>query len=194
MKNQDNFFNELKYSIDHLDRKNLESLVKGIKKIKKEKGRIFFLGVGGSAGNSSHAVNDFRKICNIESYAVCDNVSELTARTNDEGWDTVFEQYLITSKFNKKDLLFVFSVGGGNLKKNVSVNLIKAIKVAKKRSGKVLGIVGRKDGYTYKHGNVVIDVPVAETKLTTPIAEAFQAVIWHLLISHPKLAKNKTKW
>ena len=190
----ENYFNEVVNTTKKISRTKIDKMLDLLSKCRNNKGRIFFVGVGGSAGNCSHAVNDFRKLCNIESYAVCDNVSELTARTNDEGWDTVFEQYLITSKFNKKDLLFVFSVGGGNLKKNVSVNLIKAIKVAKKRSGKVLGIVGRKDGYTYKHGNVVIDVPVAETKLTTPIAEAFQAVIWHLLISHPKLAKNKTKW
>ena len=138
MKNQDNFFNELKYSIDHLDRKNLESLVKGIKKIKKEKGRIFFLGVGGSAGNSSHAVNDFRKICNIECYSPVDNISELTARTNDEGFEKIFSKYLINSRLSNRDAIFIMSVGGGNKKLNISTNLIEAILLAKKKKLKFL--------------------------------------------------------
>ena len=194
MKNQDNFFNELKYSIDQLDQKNLESLVKGIKKIKEDKGRIFFLGVGGSAGNSSHAVNDFRKICNIECYTPTDNVSELTARINDEGWDTSFKNWLITSNLNSKDAIFIFSVGGGNLKKKISVNLIESIKLAKKTKSKILGIVGKKDGYAYQNGDAVLSINVKESKYLTPISEAMQAVVWHCLVSQPILQKNKTKW
>ena len=150
--------------------------------------------MGGSAGNCSHAVNDFRKLCNVEAYAITDNVSEITARTNDEGFETIFDQYLIISNLRKNDILFIFSVGGGNLKKNVSVNLINAIKLAKKKKAKVLGIVGKKNGYTYKNGDVVLDIDTKDKKLITPISESYQAVIWHLLVSHPLLAKNKTKW
>jgi D-sedoheptulose 7-phosphate isomerase len=194
MKNQDNFFNELKYSIDHLDRKNLESLVKGIKKIKKEKGRIFFLGVGGSAGNSSHAVNDFRKICNIECYSPVDNISELTARTNDEGFEKIFSKYLINSRLSNRDAIFIMSVGGGNKKLKISTNLIEAILVAKKKNSKIFSIVGRKDGYAYKKSNISLLVKVNNKKLLTPISESMQAVIWHFLVTDKRLQSNKTKW
>ena len=194
MKNQDNFFNELKYSIDQLNKKNLENLVKGIKKIKENKGRIFFLGVGGSAGNSSHAVNDFRKICNIECYSPADNVSELTARTNDEGFDKIFSKYLINSRLSNRDAIFIMSVGGGNKKLNISTNLIEAILLAKKKKAKVFSIVGRKDGYAYKHSNISMLIKVKDVKLLTPISESMQAVIWHFLVTDKRLQSNKTKW
>jgi len=194
MKNQDNFFNELKYSIDQLNQKNLENLVKGIKKIKENKGRIFFLGVGGSAGNSSHAVNDFRKICNIECYSPADNVSELTARTNDEGFNKIFSKYLINSRLSNRDAIFIMSVGGGNKKLNISTNLIEAILLAKKKKAKVFSIVGRKDGYAYKHSNISMLIKVKDGKLLTPISESMQAVIWHFLVTDKRLQSNKTKW
>ena len=162
--------------------------------MQKKKGRIFFLGVGGSAANSSHAVNDFRKLCNIESYTPTDNVSELTARINDEGWDTSLSNWLKVSKLNKNDAIFIMSVGGGNLKKKVSVNLINAIKYAKKNKSKIFGIVGKKDGYTRINANVSILIPNVNNKLITPHTEAFQAVVWHCLVSHPLLQVHKTKW
>ena len=177
-----------------IDKKKIQKLAEEIYKIKKKRGRLFFLGVGGSAGNCSHAVNDFRKICNIESYCPTDNVSELTARINDEGWETSFQEWLKSSNLTKKDAIFVMSVGGGNFKKKISVNLIKSINFAKKRNSQIVGIVGRKDGYTYKHADVCIDIPNINNKLITPFSEGFQAVIWHSLVSHPILQDNKTKW
>lgn len=172
----------------------IESLVKALVKIKKKSGRLFFLGVGGSAGNSSHAVNDFRKLCNIEAYAPTDNVSELTARINDEGWAFSFSDWLKVSRLNKNDALFIFSVGGGNKKANVSTNLIKAIDYARKIKANIFGIIGKKDGYTNKYGDRVIIIPEIDKKLITPHTEAFQAVVWHCLVSHPLLQSNKTKW
>jgi D-sedoheptulose 7-phosphate isomerase len=157
-------------------------------------GRLFIIGVGGSAGNCSHAVNDFRKLCGIEAYAPTDNVSELTARTNDEGWHTVFAEWLKVSRANDKDAVLVFSVGGGNLEKNVSPNIVAALNEAKTRGMKILGIVGRDGGYTKQVGDVVVLVPTVAESRVTPHAEAFQAVIWHCLVSHPKLQKNATKW
>ncbi len=189
-----NFFDEVKIIANKIDKKNLENLAKEIHIIQKKRGRIFFLGVGGSAANSSHAVNDFRKLCNIESYTPTDNVSELTARINDEGWDTSLSNWLRVSKLNKNDAIFILSVGGGNLKKKVSVNLINAIKYAKKRKSKIFGIVGKKDGYTRINANVSILIPNVNDKLITPHAEAFQAVVWHCLVSHPLLQVHKTKW
>ena len=150
--------------------------------------------MGGSAGNATHAVNDFRKICNVECYTPTDNVSELTARINDEGWDTSFKNWLITSNLNSKDAIFIFSVGGGNLKKKVSINLIEAIKLAKKRKSKVLGVVGKKNGYAYKYGDAVLNIEIDNLSYITPISEAMQAVVWHCLVSQPILQKNKTKW
>ena len=194
MINKNNFFENLKQSIDLLDKKKLDNLIKEIKKIKNNKGRIFFLGVGGSAGNSSHAVNDFRKICNIECYSPVDNVSELTARTNDEGFDKIFSKYLINSNLSKKDAIFIMSVGGGNKKLNISTNLIEAILVAKKKKTKVFSIVGRKDGYAYKKSNISILIKVNERKLLTPISESMQAVIWHFIVTDKRLQSNKTKW
>jgi D-sedoheptulose 7-phosphate isomerase len=185
-----NFFDTL----TKLDEKNILKIVAILKKIRNSKGRLFIIGIGGSAGNASHAVNDFRKLCDIDTYTPVDNVSEITSKTNDEGFDTIFDTYLKLSKFNKKDALMVFSVGGGNFKKNVSVNLIKAIKFANLKKGKVISIVGRKDGYAYKHSNVKVFIDVNDKKLVTPLAETFQVLLWHLLVSHPDLQKNKTKW
>lgn len=170
---------------------NIERLAEILSKIK---GRVFVVGVGGSAGNASHMVNDLRKLCHIEAYAPTDNVSELSARTNDEGFETVFQAYLETSRFNQNDVLFVLSVGGGSLERNVSVNLIKAINYAKSQNGIVLGITGKADGYLASNADVVVIVPTIETSRVTPHSEAFQAVIWHCLVSNPILQKQKTKW
>ena len=181
-------------TLNKLVEKNILEIVAILKKVRNSKGRLFIIGVGGSAGNASHAVNDFRKLCNIDTYTPVDNVSEITSKTNDEGFDTIFDTYLKLSKFNKNDALMVFSVGGGNFKKKVSVNLIKAIKFANLKKGKVISIVGRNDGYAYKNSNVKIFIDVEEKKLVTPLAETFQVLLWHLLVSHPDLQKNKTKW
>tara|TARA_B100000989_G_scaffold104882_1_gene76842 strand:- start:254 stop:847 length:594 start_codon:yes stop_codon:yes gene_type:complete len=180
--------------IEQIDDQKIEEMVKILFKVRENGGRLFFLGVGGSAGNCSHAVNDFRKIVGIESYAPTDNVSELTARTNDEGWDTIFSEWLRTSNLKKNDCIFIFSVGGGNLEKNVSTNLIKAIDYAKEMEANILGVVGRDGGYTYSNSNAVLIVPVVNIENITPHTEAFQAVIWHLIVSHPSLKKNQTKW
>jgi D-sedoheptulose 7-phosphate isomerase len=157
-------------------------------------GRLFILGVGGSAANASHAVNDFRKICGLEAYAPTDNVSELTARTNDEGWAGVFEGWLRVSHLREADALLVFSVGGGNLENNVSPNLVAAIQYARKVGAKVTGIVGRDGGYTARNADACVIVPTVNAKHVTPHAEAFQAVIWHLLVTHPALKQAETKW
>ncbi len=157
-------------------------------------GRLFILGVGGSAGHASHAVNDFRKICGFEAYAPTDNVSELTARTNDEGWETTFVEWLKTSRLSDKDGLLIFSVGGGNKEKNVSVNLVRAIDLAKERGAKIFGIVGRDGGHTKKMADACVLVPVIDASRTTPHTEGFAAVVWHLLVSHPKLQIAATKW
>lgn len=178
----------------NIDIKAVLGLIKAIKKIKSNRGRIFFLGVGGSAGNSSHAVNDFRKLCNIESYSPLDNVSELTARINDEGWDTSLSNWLKISRLSHKDAIFVFSVGGGNLKKKISVNLINAAVYAKKKKSKIFGVVGKNDGYIAKNADNVIIIPNINPSLVTPYSEAYQAVVWHALVSHPLLQSNKTKW
>ena len=171
------FFDNIERVSNLIDKNQLNNLVKGLLKVKKDKVRIFFLGVGGSAGNCSHAVNDFRKLCNLESYTPIDNVSELTARINDEGWENSFKDWLIASNLNKSDVLFIFSVGGGNKEKNVSTNLIKAIDLAVQKKSKIFGIVGRKDGYLAKKGNCVIIMPTVEKNLLTPLTESYQAVI-----------------
>jgi D-sedoheptulose 7-phosphate isomerase len=162
--------------------------------LREREGRLFFIGVGGSAGNCSHAVNDFRKLCGIECYAPTDNVSELTARTNDEGWETVFREWLITSRASKNDGLFVMSVGGGNLERGVSVNIVRALELAVERGMTVFGIVGRDGGHTRRLGRHVVVVPTVDEKLVTPHTEAFHAVIWHCLVSHPRLQQRATKW
>ena len=173
---------------------DIEKMAELLVKVKQEDGRVFFLGVGGSAGNCSHAVNDFRKIVGIESYAPTDNVSELTARTNDEGWETVFVEWLKTSKLSKKDALFILSVGGGNIEKNISPNLVKAIQHAKTIGAKVTGVVGRDGGFTAQVADACLIVPTVNSETITPHSEAFQAVIWHLLVSHPNLKVHQTKW
>jgi D-sedoheptulose 7-phosphate isomerase len=186
--------NEAAEIIQKMDVAAIEKMVDLLVTVKTEGGRIFFLGVGGSAGNCSHAVNDFRKIVGIESYAPTDNVSELTARTNDEGWATVFVEWLQTSKLDAKDAVFILSVGGGNLEKNISPNLVEALKYAVTVGAKVAGVVGRDGGYTSQVADACVIVPTVNAENITPHSEAFQAVIWHLLVSHPKLKANQTKW
>ena len=177
-----------------IDSDEIEKMASLINSIRSNNGRIFFLGVGGGAGHASHAVNDFRKICNIESYAPTDNVSELTARVNDDGWDTCYVNWLKGSNLSKNDLLFVFSVGGGNLEKNISVNILKSLELAKNIGAKVCGVVGRDGGYTKQVADVCIVVPTENEKNVTPHTEAFQAVVWHLLVAHPLLLANEMKW
>jgi D-sedoheptulose 7-phosphate isomerase len=180
--------------IEKLDIASIEKVADLLAKVKIDQGRIFFLGVGGSAGNCSHAVNDFRKIVEIESYAPTDNVSELTARTNDDGWPTIFVPWLKLSKLNSKDAVFIFSVGGGNLEKNISPNLVNALKLAKTVGAKITGVVGRDGGYTAQVADACVIIPTVNTETITPHSEVFQAVVWHLLVSHPKLKENQTKW
>jgi D-sedoheptulose 7-phosphate isomerase len=180
--------------LNKIDEHSIERVADLLADVKKNQGRIFFLGVGGSAGNCSHAVNDFRKIVEIESYAPTDNVSELTARTNDDGWASIFEPWLKLSKLNSKDAVFVFSVGGGNLEKNISPNLVNALKFAGEVGAKITGVVGRDGGYTAQVADACVIVPTVNPETITPHSEAFQAVVWHLLVSHPKLKENQTKW
>ena len=172
----------------------IETVADLLASVKQAGGRIFFLGVGGSAGNCSHAVNDFRKIVGIESYAPTDNVSELTARTNDEGWASIFVEWLKISKLSSKDALFIFSVGGGNLEKNISPNLVMALQLAKSVGAKITGVVGRDGGYTAQVADACVIIPTVNPETVTPHSEAFQAVVWHLLVSHPKLKAHQTKW
>jgi D-sedoheptulose 7-phosphate isomerase len=186
--------NEARQIIESIDAEAIEDMVKFLAQVRTNGGRLFFLGVGGSAGNCSHAVNDFRKIVGVESYAPTDNVSELTARTNDDGWDTVFVEWLKTSRLNEKDAVFVFSVGGGDLKKNVSPNLVRALQYAKAMGAGITGVVGRDGGFTATVADVCVIVPTVNSETITPHAEAFQAVVWHLLVSHPGLKVSETKW
>lgn len=172
----------------------IEKMAELINSVRQDKGRIFFLGVGGGAGHAGHAVNDFRKICSIESYAPTDNVSELTARVNDDGWDTSYVNWLKGSNLNSKDMLFVFSVGGGNLEKNISVNILNSLQLGEKVGAKICGVVGRDGGYTAKVANECIIIPIVNEHNITPHTEAFQAVIWHLLVAHPLLLANEMKW
>ena len=180
--------------VDRIDASAVESMVELLARIKSQGGRLFFLGVGGSAGNCSHAVNDFRKIVGLESYAPTDNVSELTARTNDEGWETIFVEWLKISRLNDNDGVFVFSVGGGNLEKNVSPNLVKALEYAQDVGASIMGVVGRDGGFTVKVADACVIVPTVNPETVTPHSEAFQAVVWHLLVSHPALKAAQTKW
>jgi len=180
--------------IRRIDVDRIERLAQVLEEVRSAGGRLFFLGVGGSAGNCSHAVNDFRKIVGMESYAPTDNVSELTARTNDEGWDTVFSEWLKVSRLSARDAVFVMSVGGGNLEKNISTNLVSALKHAKAVGARILGIVGRDGGYTATVADVAVIVPTVNSETITPHTEAFQAVVWHLLVSHPLLKARQTKW
>ena len=188
------FLAEVQQVTAQLDEAAIEKCADELAAIRGRGGRLFILGVGGSAGNAGHAVNDFRKICGFEAYAPTDNVSELTARTNDEGWATIFAEWLKGSRLNAKDGLLIFSVGGGNLEKNVSPNLVSAIQLAKKVGASVIGIVGRDGGYTAKEATACVIVPTVNPAHVTPHSEAFQAVVWHLLVSHPKLKTGQTKW
>ncbi len=180
--------------ITEIDVDAVEAMASLLAKVREQDGRLFFLGVGGSAGNCSHAVNDFRKIVGIESYAPTDNVSELTARTNDEGWDTIFVEWLKTSRLGDKDAVFVFSVGGGSLEKNVSPNLVRALQHARDVGARIMGVVGRDGGFTATVADACVIVPTVNPETVTPHSEAFQAVIWHLLVSHPALKTYDTKW
>jgi D-sedoheptulose 7-phosphate isomerase len=179
--------------IAKLDAGAIEDVAAGLASVR-DTGRLFILGVGGSAGHAGHAVNDFRKLCGFEAYAPTDNVSELTARVNDEGWDTSFSEWLKVSRLKKGDAILVFSVGGGNREKNVSVNLVKSLELAKEVGAKVFGIVGRDGGYTRQVADACVVIPTVSGERTTPHTEGFCAVIWHLLVSHPALQKNATKW
>jgi len=190
----ENYFELVSNTSKGINQDKINNLIDCLVEIRKNNGRLFFLGVGGSAANASHAINDFRKLCNIQCYNPFDNISELTARINDEGWESALKEWLKVSRITSNDALFILSVGGGNLEKNVSVNLINAIKYAKENSAKVLGIVGRDGGYTKAHGDCIILVPTLDENLVTPISESFQAVIWHSIVSSPSLQVNKTKW
>lgn len=188
------FLDEARQVIDRLDVESIERAVHLLAATRAAGGRLFILGVGGSAANASHAVNDFRKIVNIEAYAPTDNVSELTARTNDEGWATIFESWLRGSRLKATDAVLVFSVGGGNLERNVSPNLVNALRFAKDTGAKIVGVVGRDGGYTAQVADACVIVPTVNATHTTPHAEAFQAVVWHLFVSHPALKQVETKW
>ena len=188
------YLTEAKEVIDQLDLNAMERVVAIIEGTRRHNGRMFILGVGGSAANASHAVNDFRKIVGIEAYAPTDNVSELTARTNDDGWASVFVEWLKTSGLRQEDMILVFSVGGGNLEKNVSPNLVSAIRHAKEVGAKVCGVVGRDGGYTARMADACVVIPTVNSTHVTPHAEAFQGVVWHLLVSHPRLKQAETKW
>jgi D-sedoheptulose 7-phosphate isomerase len=179
---------------ENTDISKIEEMIDILAEVKILGGRLFILGVGGSAGNASHAVNDFRKLVGIEAYAPTDNVSELTARTNDEGFETIFSGFLSTSKLNSKDCVLIFSVGGGDIERGISKNLCSAIDFAKLQNSKILGIVGREGGYTHKHADVCLVIPPVNPAAITPHSEAFQAIVWHLMVSHPKLKTNATKW
>jgi len=190
----DQFMADSKHIMEQIDRTAIFKIVNEVRNIRERGGRLFFLGVGGSAANASHAVNDFRKIAGIESYAPTDNISELTARVNDDGWDSVFVEWLKTSRLRPRDGVFVFSVGGGNTKKNISPNLVKALEYTKTVGAKVLGIVGRDGGYTAQVADACVIIPTVNPQIVTPTTEAFQGIIWHLIVSHPALQISPTKW
>ena len=190
----DQYFNEAKIIIDKIDRDQILKMISIINETRSNNGRMFVLGVGGGAGHASHAVNDFRKICGLEAYTPTDNVSELTARVNDDGWETAYVNWLKISKLNKNDILLVFSVGGGNLEKNISVNILKSLELAKKLGTRICGIVGRDGGYTAQVADACVVIPTINPETITPHTESFQAVIWHLLVSHPDLQKYEMKW
>jgi D-sedoheptulose 7-phosphate isomerase len=190
----DNYLAEARTITEQINRDDIEKMIEIVLDIRRNNGRLFFLGVGGGAGNASHAVNDFRKIAGIESYSPCDNVSELTARTNDDGWESVFVEWLKGSHLNNKDAVFVLSVGGGNREKNVSVNLVRALEYAKKTEAKIIGIVGRDGGYTGKVADARVIVPTVNAATVTAHTEAFQAVIWHLIVSDPRIRATEMKW
>jgi D-sedoheptulose 7-phosphate isomerase len=188
------YFAEARQILDQLDEDVIERMVAILADLRARGGRLFFVGVGGGAGHASHAVNDFRKIAGIESYSPADNVSELTARTNDEGWDTTYAAWLKVSRLSSNDIVFVFSVGGGDAERNISANLVRAIRLAKDVGAKVLGVVGRDGGYTAKVADACVIVPTVNANGVTPHTESFQAVVWHLLVSHPGLQLLPNKW
>ncbi len=190
----DRYLQETTAIIAAIDRNAVESVVKGLERVRAGGGRLFILGVGGSAGHAGHAVNDFRKICNFEAYAPTDNVSELTARINDDGWETAFSEWLKGSRLGKKDAVLVFSVGGGNKEKNISVNLVNALELAKSVGAASFGIVGSANGFTAKVADACVVIPPLQPERRTPHAEGLAAVIWHLIVSHPKLKLSETKW
>ncbi|MGD0354787.1 MAG: SIS domain-containing protein [Dehalococcoidia bacterium] len=190
----DKYVSEVTEITKLIDKTAVRNMVDIILEVKKSNGRIFMLGVGGGAGNASHAVNDFRKIAGIESYAPTDNVSELTARINDDGWDSAFVNWLRGSRLSSNDCVFIFSVGGGDIEKNISINLVQASKYAKEIGAKIIGIVGRDGGYTATVADAVVIIPVVNQETVTPHTEAFQAVIWHMIVSHPLLKVNEMKW
>ena len=194
MTHTERFLSEAKQVIDGLNVEKIELMATILEQTRDRAGRLFILGVGGSAANASHAVNDFRKIAGIEAYAPTDNVSELTARTNDEGWSTIFVEWLRVSRLKAEDLIFVLSVGGGSLEKNVSPNLVTALEYAQEIGTPVIGIVGKDGGYTAKVATACAIVPTVSPEHITPHSEAFQAVVWHLLVSHPRLKSRPTKW
>lgn len=189
-----NYFEQVGEIARRLDQARVETMVDGLVALRERGGRLFLLGVGGSAANCAHAVNDFRKLCDIEAYAPTDNVSELTARTNDEGWETVFAGWLRTSRLTRKDAVLVFSVGGGNRERKVSMNIVRALEFVRESGATIFGVVGRDGGYTAVVGDCVLVLPTVDPALVTPHAEAFQAVVWHCLVSHPKLQRQATKW
>jgi D-sedoheptulose 7-phosphate isomerase len=190
----ESFLSESSSICSTMDAAKIEALATELAALRDRGGRLFIIGVGGSAGNCSHAVNDFRKLCAIEAYSPVDNVSELTARANDEGWETIFAGWLEISRLNASDAILVFSVGGGDVARNVSTNIVKAIDYAKAKGAKVFGVVGKDTGYTAKQGDTVVVVPMVNEARVTPLSEAFQAVVWHCLVSHPQLQLKKTKW
>jgi D-sedoheptulose 7-phosphate isomerase len=194
MSHSSDFFAESGRICATIDVARVDLMANELADLRERGGRLFILGVGGSAGNASHAVNDFRKLCGIEAYSPIDNVSELTARTNDEGWDTAFSAWLEISKLNGRDAILIFSVGGGDIERKVSTNIVKAIDLAKVRGAKVFGVVGRSAGYTARNGDVVVVVPEINAERVTPHSEAFQAVVWHCLVSNPVLQIKRTKW
>lgn len=194
MKHSKKFLDLISLILRKINSEKIEKIVKVLQILKKKKGRLFFLGVGGSGANCSHAVNDFRKLCQIEAYSPIDNVAEITARTNDSGWHTVFEEWLKISKLSKNDCIFILSVGGGNKKKNVSTNLIRAIDFAKKKGSKILGIIGKKEGYAYKQSDYICLIPEVNKNLVTPICEGMQSIILHLIVSDKRIQSCKTKW
>jgi D-sedoheptulose 7-phosphate isomerase len=188
------FLAEAKKIIDSIDQDKVQKIVDILDEVRSGGGRLFILGVGGGAGHAGHAVNDFRKIAGIESYAPTDNVSELTARTNDEGWETTFAAWLRTGRINGKDAVFVFSVGGGDAERNISANIVSSLKLAKSVGAKIVGVVGRDGGYTAKVADSCIIIPPFNKETVTPQVEGFQAVVWHMVVSHPKLVMNAMKW
>lgn len=190
----DTYLSDISRLADLIDRGAIERAVALLGEIKEKRGRIFMLGVGGGAANASHAVNDFRKIAGIECYAPTDNVAELTARINDEGWETVFVNWLKISRLGKEDCVFVFSVGGGSLEKNISANIVRALQYAKEVGARIIGIVSRDGGYTARMADAAVIIPVVNEAAVTPLAESFQAVIWHLLVTHPAIASFPMKW